>query len=398
MKIVIFTEEYFYVSNGLWNASFNLHNELNRIGHESFIAVNKQHWIKNFLLEEELSEQAIMRFGSDQINAEGLRLSPFPVLHSLLYYLSKILNLFFLLIHLPLDIHRLCRLKPDMLIIQSGGFPNGLVVKYFLFIGFLCMVKSRIFVINSYPQVISRFSRLYFPILFKLIKYLTNYIVTVSQDVKSDILTFSANLNVIVIYNGVVRKNDNEILKVKTRNSRLLRIGYLGAIIPEKGLHILLDAVVYSNEHLEIVIGGVPKSNSPYFKSISKQIRLLGGNPDIKIDLLGKIDDIKTFFNSIDLLVVPSHREAFGLVAIESLAFGVPVICSNLGGTKEAIENEVTGLYFESGNPYSLYKILRRISLDNALLKSLSQNSIGSVSRWSIEKTAQSFIHLKTIE
>ena len=106
----------------------------------------------------------------------------------------------------------------------------------------------------------------------------------------------------------------------------------------------------------------------------------------------------KTFFNSIDLLVVPSHREAFGLVAIESLAYGVPVICSNLGGTKEAIENEVTGLYFESGNPDSLYKILKRISLDNSLLKRLSQNSIGSVSRWSIEKTAQSFIHLKTIK
>jgi glycosyltransferase involved in cell wall biosynthesis len=203
---------------------------------------------------------------------------------------------------------------------------------------------------------------------------------------------------VIVIYNGVVRRNDDEILKVKTRNSRLLRIGYLGAIIPEKGLHVLLDAVVYSNENLEIVIGGVPKSNSPYFKRISKQIRLLGSNPDIKIDLLGKIDDIKTFFNSIDLLVVPSHREAFGLVAIESLAYGVPVICSNLGGTKEAIENEVTGLYFESGNPDSLYKILKRISLDNSLLKRLSQNSIGSVSRWSIEKTAQSFIHLKTIK
>jgi glycosyltransferase involved in cell wall biosynthesis len=172
----------------------------------------------------------------------------------------------------------------------------------------------------------------------------------------------------------------------------------LGAITPDKGLNILLDAVKNSKEHLNIKIGGIPKNKSLFFKYISKQIGLMSSSPSITINLLGEIIDTKAFFNSIDILVVPSHREAFGLVAIEALAHGVPVICSNLGGTREVIENEVNGLYFESGNADSLCEILKRIVVDKGLLEKLTQNSIGSVDKWSIENTAKSFIHLNAVK
>ena len=141
MKIVIFTEEYVYVSNGLWNASFNLHSELNRMGHESLIMVNKQHWINDSILRELRSGTPTIIIGPLQINFKDLGLLPFKSLNSLLYYVSKIINSFLLLLHLSRDMYRLYLLKPDMFIIQSGGLPNGLMVKYILFVSFFIRVK-----------------------------------------------------------------------------------------------------------------------------------------------------------------------------------------------------------------------------------------------------------------
>jgi glycosyltransferase involved in cell wall biosynthesis len=65
-----------------------------------------------------------------------------------------------------------------------------------------------------------------------------------------------------------------------------------------------------------------------------------------------------------DALVLTTKLETFGLVLIEAMHSGIPVIGSNAGGVPEIIDNEVTGLLFESWNANSLAEALKRLYTD----------------------------------
>jgi glycosyltransferase involved in cell wall biosynthesis len=72
------------------------------------------------------------------------------------------------------------------------------------------------------------------------------------------------------------------------------------------------------------------------------------------------------FYDMMDVLVVPSSREGFGLVAVEGMLHKLPVIACLVGGLKGIIENEVTGLHVKAYNPAEIAAALSRICADVA--------------------------------
>jgi len=70
----------------------------------------------------------------------------------------------------------------------------------------------------------------------------------------------------------------------------------------------------------------------------------------------------------VDWCVVPSTWwEIFGLVISEAWMFGKPVICSNVGGPAERVEDEVAGLHFQVGDPRALARTMRRACTEGGL-------------------------------
>lgn len=69
-----------------------------------------------------------------------------------------------------------------------------------------------------------------------------------------------------------------------------------------------------------------------------------------KVQFLGKQDEVAPLFSAADLLLLPSEKESFGLVALEAMACGVPVIGSVAGGIPEVVLHGVTGLLSDVGN------------------------------------------------
>ena len=65
--------------------------------------------------------------------------------------------------------------------------------------------------------------------------------------------------------------------------------------------------------------------------------------------------------------VLPSYLDGFGLVLVESMLLQVPVVGSNFGGIPDVIEDGKTGLLFENGNPRQLAEQIRRIIEDKQL-------------------------------
>jgi glycosyltransferase involved in cell wall biosynthesis len=118
-------------------------------------------------------------------------------------------------------------------------------------------------------------------------------------------------------------------------------IGFIGRFVPEKGLDLLLDAAAFMRAEgvdfrLKIAGDGVLKD-----VLIAQAERL---HLQDCIEWCGWISDNTAFYESIDMLCVPSRAESFGLVVIEALAHSIPVIATRSSGPQSILTHEVTGM------------------------------------------------------
>jgi len=127
-------------------------------------------------------------------------------------------------------------------------------------------------------------------------------------------------------------------------NKRVLL--YCGRLSPEKGLDLLIDALIKLwNERKDFLLLIIGKSwfNSHLENNYIKDIRTKTRDASWII-FSGYIDnkEMYKFYNISDLTIIPSRvDEAFGMVAIESIVCGTPVIASNKGGLPEIVDNNV---------------------------------------------------------
>jgi glycosyltransferase involved in cell wall biosynthesis len=119
---------------------------------------------------------------------------------------------------------------------------------------------------------------------------------------------------------------------------------YVGRINREKGIVELLSAFQKLKSKLlksRLLIIGIDEND--FFE------RFISENPEIKdsIDFIPFSQNPEQFMLASDVIVLPSHREGFGMVIIEAAGIGIPAIGSNIYGIQDAIVNRNTGLLFE---------------------------------------------------
>lgn len=71
--------------------------------------------------------------------------------------------------------------------------------------------------------------------------------------------------------------------------------------------------------------------------------------------------DLIDYYNAADVAVVPSHYEPYGIVAVEAMACGVPVVASRVGGLQDIVADGITGLLIDPGNPTALANAVSEI-------------------------------------
>lgn len=134
--------------------------------------------------------------------------------------------------------------------------------------------------------------------------------------------------------------DDYEFLK-KADFRKPLRIGSLGRLYPEKNFDKILRAMAVLKEkgvECEYVIGGV----GPGQEALQDLAVELGLKDNFKI--LGWVSDKKRFFEGVDLFILPSWGETFGIVLLEAMKFNTPIITSDSWGPDEIIDDGVDGL------------------------------------------------------
>lgn len=217
------------------------------------------------------------------------------------------------------------------------------------------------------PNSHSRVNRFFINLLDKkILKY-----VAVSEFIKKDIQKIGAidPAKIEVIYNGV----DEQQLCAKTSFDKV-RIGIIGQLIPRKGHLVLLKAVklLASNYRHRFVVYVFGTGDKHYTKLVQNYIR--ENSLDELIVWQGHAEDPTVIYRNIDLTVIPSLAEAFGLVAVESYFNKIPVIASRLGGLEEIVVDDHTGYLFNPGDSEDLKLKIKKYLDDPDLITKMGEN------------------------
>jgi glycosyltransferase involved in cell wall biosynthesis len=187
-------------------------------------------------------------------------------------------------------------------------------------------------------------------------------IIAVSENVRKIFTVFGRLSNkVIAIYNGIDINIFNPTIKNDFKDQLGLRkkdvvVGIIAVFDKCKGHDFLFNAVKQvlaggTNNIVCLVIGdGRERDDLKGF--------VINENLEEHIRFLGYRNDVIELLNIIDVVVIPSLQESFGMVALESMAMEVPVIATTVGGLPEIIEDGKTGILVPPADIDALHKAL----------------------------------------
>lgn len=163
---------------------------------------------------------------------------------------------------------------------------------------------------------------------------------------------------------------------------------YVGRIEPLKGIDNLLKAIAVLRKsnvlatcpHYVAIIGGDPDRPRELLDQEMRHLQDMNhclGLDDMVVFLGKKAQDsLPYYYSASEVVVMPSHYESFGMVALESMACGTPVIATKVGGLEWLVQDEVTGLSVPDDDPESLAVQLRRMICKEGLREQLSKNCL----------------------
>ncbi len=123
-------------------------------------------------------------------------------------------------------------------------------------------------------------------------------------------------------------------------------------------------------------------------------------NIESHVEFLGKKDEVAHWISLADLLLLPSEKESFGLVALEAMACGVPTVGSNTGGLPEVVVHGETGYLAEVGDVEAMARYAVRLLTDPDLHRSFRKTASpapGSFSAWNGSQSSMRPIYRRVL-
>ena len=120
-------------------------------------------------------------------------------------------------------------------------------------------------------------------------------------------------------------------------------------------------------------------------RGMAEHFRLIGSQPQNRLPL---------YYAAADVVAVPSRYESFGLVAVEALACGVPVVASRAGGLRYTVDDGLSGLLVKPQSPEALAQGLRAILDDDDLRAAMAAAARPSVVRYDWPNIARQVRHV----
>jgi glycosyltransferase involved in cell wall biosynthesis len=202
-----------------------------------------------------------------------------------------------------------------------------------------------------------------------------------------------------MIYNGIDTKGfsasnynnrHNEIGGGENggRAGKPVQIVHVGRFEVSKNHELLVDAfalVLKKYPEVKLVLVGEGTYRAKIMKKVVKS------NLSDRVDFLGIRKDIPAILSGSDIFVLSSILEGFGLVLVEAMVMGLPVVATNVGGIKEIVRDGVNGILAEPNDPASLSQAMEKLVKDKKLREQMGRQGIEIAGRFDIRKTVKEY-------
>jgi D-inositol-3-phosphate glycosyltransferase len=181
---------------------------------------------------------------------------------------------------------------------------------------------------------------------------------------------------------------------------------FVGRIEPLKGIETLIRAIgillkkqgVQEKEISLMIIGGDAFASQGEMSNEMNRLQELRRELGLSdfVNFLGKQDQDKLsyFYSAADVVVVPSHYESFGMVALEAMACGTPVIASQVGGLAFLVKDGETGYHIQDQNPDLLCDRIHTLIEDEPLKLTMGNNAEKEAQRYTWRKIAERILEV----
>ena len=179
---------------------------------------------------------------------------------------------------------------------------------------------------------------------------------------------------------------------------------FVGRMEPLKGIDDLLQAIAHIiHDHdmpcnrLSLILIGGSAEDSPEAIS-SEMAKLIRMRDELGLHEMATFvgaqgqDVLPYYYSAADVVVMPSHYESFGLVALEAMACGTPVVASDVGGLSYTVEDGVTGFLVPQRNPLALADRICDILNDELFRDQLGRQALEVAQRYSWQQIADQIV------
>ncbi|HEU4684022.1 MAG TPA: glycosyltransferase, partial [Nitrospira sp.] len=200
-------------------------------------------------------------------------------------------------------------------------------------------------------------------------------LIAVSSEIECH-LRQTATTDVMCIRNGIdLNSMPSSSTRSVTRKAfgvadDICLIGSVGRLTPVKGFaHVLRSIQILAGQGLPVIFWLVGEG------PLKQELQKLANELEItdRVMLLGHRDDAQELMEAMDVFVLPSLHEGIPMALLEAMGTPLPVVASRVGGIPEVIEDGVSGLLVEAGDPVHLAEVCRRVISDADLSKRLAQ-------------------------
>ena len=271
-------------------------------------------------------------------------------------------------IFLPYLLLKIFLIKPDIIIVQSRK-----VISLFSFIGKILKIPVILVCHNPKTSLINK----------------ADYIFSITQNQKDIFVKNGVSENKIFVIPNIIPFK----LPFKEINSfsKPPIFGIIGRFDPMKGFPTFIQACSKLNNKgidFSAKIGGTPQRQ---YIAEYKRIKYLINYYRLqdKVELIGWIDKKNNFYDNIDIFVLPSREESFGLVLLEAMMYSKPIISSNASGPSEIFNNQDSALMFDAGNTEDLAEKMEEMLNNFEMAKKMAKNGYNLVnSKYTLDRIA----------
>lgn len=206
---------------------------------------------------------------------------------------------------------------------------------------------------------------------------------------------------------------DSKVFKPQDKNKARQIIGadknhklilYVGRIEPLKGIDVLLYAMkilLSDNPQMHVclwILGGAVGGKTDKWPKELKRLEQLRKLLDISTEVTfierKHRDELANYYNASEIVVLPSHYESFGIVALEAMSCGIPVIATDTTGVSGLFDEKYSSLITSANNPLLLAEKIKHLLINKSEYQKVSNEVLEKVKELSWENIADKFVNI----